>query len=172
MATTFKTLNSANDVTSTRTLLHEAIPLTGTIASGTYDENNIYNFYVAIDERGVCPEGFHVATEDDILFLFNHLGGTEIAGGKLKSIGTIEDGDGLWYSPNVASNESDFNAIPSGRYNNELEYLGYSAKYWTSSYAQGFGGDGVIWDLYHSNTSVSYGNADDGYGNSIRCLAD
>ena len=36
MATTFKTLNSANDVASTRTLLHEAIPLTGTIASGTY----------------------------------------------------------------------------------------------------------------------------------------
>lgn len=35
MATTFKTLLN-NDVTSTRTLLHEAIPLTGTIVSGTY----------------------------------------------------------------------------------------------------------------------------------------
>ena len=44
MATTFKTLNSANDVTSTRTLLHEAIPLTGTIASGTYNENNIKTY--------------------------------------------------------------------------------------------------------------------------------
>ena len=44
MATTFKTLNSANDVTSTRTLLHEAIPLTGTIASGTYTDNNIKTY--------------------------------------------------------------------------------------------------------------------------------
>jgi len=44
MATTFKTLNSANDVTSTRTLLHEAIPLTGTIASGTYSDNNIKTY--------------------------------------------------------------------------------------------------------------------------------
>ena len=44
MATTFKTLNSANDVTSTRTLLHEAIPLTGTITSGTYDDNNIKTY--------------------------------------------------------------------------------------------------------------------------------
>jgi len=44
MATTFKTLNSANDVASTRTLLHEAIPLTGTIASGTYDDNNIKTY--------------------------------------------------------------------------------------------------------------------------------
>ena len=44
MATTFKTLNSANDVTSTRTLLHEAIPLTGTIASGTYTDENIKTY--------------------------------------------------------------------------------------------------------------------------------
>ena len=43
MATTFKTL-TANDVTNTRTLLHEAIPLTGTIASGTYGDENIKTF--------------------------------------------------------------------------------------------------------------------------------
>jgi len=41
MATTFKTLTN-NDVASTRTLLHEAIPVTGTIVSGTYaSEGNI-----------------------------------------------------------------------------------------------------------------------------------
>jgi len=43
MATTFKTI-TANDVTNTRTLLHEAIPLTGTIASGTYNDENIKEF--------------------------------------------------------------------------------------------------------------------------------
>ncbi len=32
----YKALNSSNDIVSTRTLLHEAIPLTGTIVSGTY----------------------------------------------------------------------------------------------------------------------------------------
>jgi hypothetical protein len=36
MATTFKTFLN-NDITSTKTLLHEAIPLTGTIISGTYN---------------------------------------------------------------------------------------------------------------------------------------
>ena len=36
MATTFKTLLN-DDVVSTRTMLHEAIPITGTIASGTYN---------------------------------------------------------------------------------------------------------------------------------------
>ena len=50
MAKVFKPLSS-DDITSTRTLLHEAIPLTGTLASGTYgtttalgSEPNIKNY--------------------------------------------------------------------------------------------------------------------------------
>ena len=47
MAGSFKELGS-NDIVSTRTLLHEAIPLTGTIVSGTYNagttEFNIKNY--------------------------------------------------------------------------------------------------------------------------------
>ena len=43
MATTYKTLTN-NDVVSTRTLLHEAIPVTGSIVSGSYSENNIKNY--------------------------------------------------------------------------------------------------------------------------------
>ena len=43
MASTFKNL-SPNDKISTKTLLHEAIPLTGTILSGTYTDLNIKNY--------------------------------------------------------------------------------------------------------------------------------
>jgi len=47
MATVFKTFLN-DDITSTRTLLHESIPITGTITSGTYgtfpNEDNIKNF--------------------------------------------------------------------------------------------------------------------------------
>jgi hypothetical protein len=47
MATTFKQLGQ-NDVTNTRTLLHEAIPMTGSLLSGTYgsfrSETNVKNF--------------------------------------------------------------------------------------------------------------------------------
>tara|TARA_B000000557_G_C20813297_1_gene461529 strand:- start:4324 stop:5505 length:1182 start_codon:yes stop_codon:yes gene_type:complete len=43
MATTFKTFSS-NDVISTKTLLHEAVPLTGAIVSGTYGDLNIKNY--------------------------------------------------------------------------------------------------------------------------------
>ena len=44
MATTFKTLVLDKDVANTRTMLHEAIPLTGTIVSGTYADENIKNY--------------------------------------------------------------------------------------------------------------------------------
>ncbi len=40
---TFKPLNE-NDTVNTRTLLHEAIPLTGAIVSGTYGTGNIKNY--------------------------------------------------------------------------------------------------------------------------------
>ena len=54
MAATFKSFLN-NDVATTRTLLHEAIPITGSIVSGTYNdpavvltgsnaENNIKNY--------------------------------------------------------------------------------------------------------------------------------
>jgi len=43
MAQTFKTLRDS-DRTTTRTLLHEMVPITGTIASGTYTDLNIKNY--------------------------------------------------------------------------------------------------------------------------------
>lgn len=43
MATTYKNFLN-NDTTTTKTLLHEAIPITGSIVSGTYSENNIKNY--------------------------------------------------------------------------------------------------------------------------------
>ncbi len=48
MALSYEPINISTDVTTTKTMLHEVIPLTGTIVSGTYgtwpDEGNIKNF--------------------------------------------------------------------------------------------------------------------------------
>lgn len=44
MATSFKTFDSNTDSVVTRNLLHEAIPITGTIVSGTYSDLNIKDF--------------------------------------------------------------------------------------------------------------------------------
>ena len=44
MAVTFKNLVADRDVANTRTLLNEAIPITGSVVSGTYDDENIKNY--------------------------------------------------------------------------------------------------------------------------------
>ncbi len=43
-ASTFKEIFPASDIVTTRELLHEAIPITGAIVSGTYADNNIKNY--------------------------------------------------------------------------------------------------------------------------------
>ena len=43
MAQVFKTILNS-DIATTRTLLHEAIPITGTVVSGTYSDQNIKNY--------------------------------------------------------------------------------------------------------------------------------
>jgi hypothetical protein len=40
----FEPINPTTDVTTTRTFLHEVIPITGSIISGTYSDNNIKNY--------------------------------------------------------------------------------------------------------------------------------
>ena len=40
----FENLDTNTDVTTTRTLLHEVIPLTGTIVSGAYNDGNIKDY--------------------------------------------------------------------------------------------------------------------------------
>ena len=40
----FEPLNTRTDITRTRTFMHEVIPITGSIVSGTYSDNNIKNY--------------------------------------------------------------------------------------------------------------------------------
>lgn len=92
----------------------------------------LYNWFAVSDSRNIAPTGWHVATDDDWTTVATLLGGTSIAGGKMKEIGNIH-----WNSPNTgASNISGFTALPSGR----REYTdgsfintGFNGFWWTSS---------------------------------------
>jgi hypothetical protein len=44
MPVQYQLLNASNDVTTTKTLLHEVIPITGSIVSGTYGDENIKDY--------------------------------------------------------------------------------------------------------------------------------
>jgi uncharacterized protein (TIGR02145 family) len=68
----------------------------------------IYN-WAAVKTGKLCPKGWRVPTNADWDSLATSLGGKDIAGGKLKAIGTLK-----WRSPNVgATNESGFELIPN-----------------------------------------------------------
>lgn len=85
--------------------------------------------------QGICPDRWHIPTEEDFSTLEETLGGSEIAGGKLK------DTTSLWLSPNFgATNESGFTALPAGNVYfantvpgpTEFKWIGVETSFWTS----------------------------------------
>ncbi len=90
----------------------------------------LYNWYV-IETGQLCPEGWHVPTDNDWTELTDFLGGESIAGGKLKQTGTS-----TWNSPNTgATNSTGFTAIASGQRNNDGTYndMGDNCFLWSAS---------------------------------------
>lgn len=60
--------------------------------------------------QGICPTGWHIPTVTEWDTLINYLGGSDMAGGKLKETGTMH-----WDLPNTgATNENGFTALPAG----------------------------------------------------------
>lgn len=96
----------------------------------------LYDWYAVTDSRGLAPEGWHVATEEDWKELISFLGGSEIAGNKLKTTD-------LWESSEIdeiTTNESGFTALPggyrfiSGTYEyGQYESIQIGGYFWTSS---------------------------------------
>jgi uncharacterized protein (TIGR02145 family) len=74
----------------------------------------LYNWY-AVNTGKLAPKGWHVASYNEWMTLINYLGGASVAGGKMKTKGDLQHGDGLWWPPNTgATNESGFSAFPAG----------------------------------------------------------
>jgi len=70
----------------------------------------LYNWYAVNDDRGLCMEGWHIPSDEEWSIMIDYLGGSEIAGGKLKETGTE-----YWLTPNTgATNETGFTARPAG----------------------------------------------------------
>ncbi|NMC40952.1 MAG: hypothetical protein GYA43_07250 [Bacteroidales bacterium] len=90
----------------------------------------LYNWF-AVKTGKLCPVGWHVPDDSEWARLSDHLGGENIAGGKLKVSGTD-----YWVDPNSgASNESGFSAFPGGfRYHDGKFFdFGFSGYWWTST---------------------------------------
>lgn len=151
----------------------------GNLTSGAWSHYNndsqyenlygkLYNWHVmGYDGELVCPSGWHVPSGDDWFDLFYPLGGTAIAGGKMKSIGTQ-----YWNSPNTdATNESGFSALPAGYrdgWGGSFSGMGNEATFWESN----AGSTG-----YYHSVITYHGGVNNGVyllrqGRSIRCIKD
>ena len=141
------------------------------INSSTY--GNLYNWHALIDSRGLCPAGWHIPSDAEWDTLGTFLGGVDIAGGHLKSTGTLEGGTGLWFIPNTgATNSSGFTGLPGGyriNYGNyySLNNVGY---FWSSSDTTNNNAWNYVLDANNEALTRNFNFKTNGF--SIRCCKD
>ena len=150
-------------------------------ANGTI-YGKLYNWYAVAGihdndpntpNKILAPTGWHVPTDAEWTTLTTFLGGESVAGGKMKSTGTIQAGTGLWQNPNTgATNESGFTGLPGG-FRDDLGgstgSIGYVSYLWSSSEDT----TSFAWtrSLRLSNIALrSYISKYDGI--SVRCIRD
>ena len=96
--------------------------------AGIYDAASLANPAL---RKTLAPDGYHIPTQSEWNILQNCLGGYEIAGGKMKSTGTL-----YWDAPNIgATNSSGFTGLPGGKrgYNNAGDFAeeGTQGRWWS-----------------------------------------
>ena len=122
----------------------------------------LYNWYVIGDDRGVCPQDWHVPSNEEWNGLVNHYGGAASAAIELKG----------YHSEAWNGNGSNgFNALPGGfrDWGNAVFFFESTSGDWWTSSTQGSAfwrgmeadSDGVNNALYNKRM-----------GNSIRCIKD
>ena len=128
----------------------------------------LYNWYTAIPGN-LCPLGWHVPTDAEWTTLVDYLGGSSVAGGKMKETGTTH-----WRDPNEdADNESGFTALPGGSrsnvYGNFIDLDTYGS--WWSQPKLGETSPRTLSTSFN-NSSVSRGTSFKDSGHYVRCIKD
>jgi uncharacterized protein (TIGR02145 family) len=128
----------------------------------------LYNWYAASSGK-LCPTGWHVPTDAEWTTLIDYLGGSKVAGGKLKGTGTI-----YWMGSNKGStNDYGFTALPGGDRGGKRGSfcsIGYYGCWWSSTEKSS---TNAWYRMMHfASNHVSRKNFPKNFGYSIRCLKD
>jgi uncharacterized protein (TIGR02145 family) len=124
--------------------------------------------YVYDDAKNACPAGWHLPDDAEWTKLSDYLGGSGIAGGKMKATNT-----GLWNYFDISdSNSSGFSALPGGCHSTDWEFglMKFLGFWWTSTAYT----DLSAWDRYMECglTELSRADAKKMNGFSVRCVKD
>ena len=128
----------------------------------------LYNWQALNDIRKIAPAGWHVPSNAEWTVLENYLGGSSIAGSKIKEADTIH-----WSSPNTgATNESGFTGLPGGNCGNNgiFSEIGRFGYWWSATENDQYN----AWNrsLCFNFADLYIDNSGKNYGYSIRCLKD
>mgnify|MGYP002630057058 CR=1 FL=1 len=127
----------------------------------------LYNWYAAKDINEICPTGWHVPTDAEWTAAETFLGGSFIAGGKMKEAGTAH-----WLPPNTgATNSSDFTGLPGGMLglSYTFESLFENGLWWTSTTTGSYAWSRYFWYLF---AGVDRNPTPKTIALSIRCIKD
>jgi uncharacterized protein (TIGR02145 family) len=140
---------------------------------GLYQWNEMMQYATQVGTQGICPAGWHIPTEAEWTILTAFLGYQWVAGGKMKSTGTIESETGLWYFPNTgATNSSGFTGFPGGNRNYDGIFYNIGiAGYWWSSSELTMSIASTL-QLSYGYGGVNHNMGDKDYGFIVRCLQD
>lgn len=130
----------------------------------------LYNWFAVADPRNVCPTGYHPPSDAEWATLETFLGGSGVAGGKMKEIGTE-----YWVAPNTgATNTSGFNALPGGdrARNSPFEVMGTLGRYWSSTEIDPVDDVAIAIALTYDGEYVGRNLIFEKYGFSVRCVKD
>ena len=126
----------------------------------------LYNWYAVNDSRGLCPAGWHVPSDAEWTTLETSLGGSSVAGGKMKSTTG-------WNAPNTAAtNESGFTGLPGGYRTSggSFSLIGTGGYWWSS--AENVSNFAWYRRLFFTNSIVLRSDANKQFGFSVRCVRD
>ena len=128
----------------------------------------LYNWYALSDSRGICPTGWHVSTDSEWTTLSDYLGGSSIAGEKLKEMGTV-----YWSSTSAGvTNPNGFSARGAGvrKEGGLFDALNFNGLFWTATEASA---TLAWWRILQSNQTYAFRSGSDKFkGLSVRCLKD
>lgn len=125
----------------------------------------LYNWFAANDPRGLAPNGWHVASDEEWTELIDYLGGKDVADTKMKSKnGWDRDGNG--------SNQSGFTALPGGERISGKTFTGKgsSGNWWSST--EHSSEIAWYWSILGHTREVYRNKQLEKLGYSIRCLKD
>lgn len=125
----------------------------------------LYNWHAVSDTRNICPNGWHVPSDLEWMTLVNYLGGENVAGTKMKSVGTQ-----FWQSPNTGTNESGFTGLPGGNRSGSFLSEGLWGYWWSSTEFNS--GGAWLYSLNYNFPQAIRNNPGKVFGYSVRCIND